>query len=111
MRQKTIARPLANFLNRISLDSEVKQDFLQVLQQSKLARDVTEFARGLGYIFSEADLHQALIGSATARLDNADLSDDTLDAVVGGAGAPFVLPADIQEAFTTIRFSNMEQGR
>ncbi|WP_028466961.1 Nif11-like leader peptide family natural product precursor [Nisaea denitrificans] len=105
MKQKMIARPLANFLNRVSIDREVKQKLLVILDRSKFACDITAFANELGYIFSESDLHDALgaILSPRSNAYEADLSDEALDGVVGG-GTLVAFPADLHAAFGDLQF-------
>lgn len=105
MERNVIARPLANFLNRVSIDREVKQRLFVVLERSKFAHDITAFASELGYVFSESDLHDALgaILSPQPSAYEADLSDEALDAVVGGGGG-IAFPADLQAAFGEIQF-------
>jgi hypothetical protein len=105
MKREIIARPLANFLNRVSIDREVKQNLLVILERSKFAHEITAFANDLGYVFSESDLHDALgaILSPQSNAYEADLSDDALDAVVGGAGL-MAFPADLRAAFGELQF-------
>ncbi|WP_420405775.1 Nif11-like leader peptide family natural product precursor [Nisaea sp.] len=106
MYSKRMARPLVNFLNRVSIDTEVKQELMIVLQRSRFARDITTFAQGLGYVFSEEDLHVALsyLIPKPDPANDSDLADDALDAVVGGtAGAP-ALPSDLLQAFGGLKF-------
>lgn len=106
MQSKSMARPLANFLNRIAIDSKVKQELMIVLQRSRFARDITNFANELGYIFSEEDLHVALtyLIPASVAANDADLADEALDAVVGGTTGAFALPADLAQALGGLKF-------
>jgi len=110
MRTRTLAPPLANFLNRLSLDREVRRNFEAVVVQSKLACDVVNFAHSLGYGFAEADLYEALrnglLGGEAASGDM-DLRDDALDGVTGGTGAGVLtLPKEVCGLLSGIQFGS-----
>ena len=81
----------------------------RILMASRLASDVTAFARKLGYVFSEQELSAALeqmLNKAHEETDRA-LSDSDLDAVVGGAASPFgfTLPPEIDRGFRNLLFT------